>query len=1315
MVEPLAAQLGSEATLSDHQQQRASPSRRGRPALPLHSNRCCARSSFPNEADAHANGSPRSRNSLTTLSLSTLLTAPTIAAWQSIADQLRRTRAPRHVARRTAAQLSRARCSSTLIDVATHESLPRAHDDVGRVRVLSAASRPHGLRQACVPGRHVGAGVSRRPSAPAASPPTPTTASSPRRTTKSRSAEPSANAAATRSQEEMLLFYEVLSRAEESLTISYPALDDKAQDAAAQPVRHRTRAHVRRRQARSAASAASAAALADSRSPATPLEPIADWRIQAVAERSRAEARPPPAGRIVLAPTTRSRSAHAIDAGLRIVHARARGESFGPAEGLLDKPRRRRPARRALRPAALVEPQPVGNVRGLPVQVLSAERARARAARRPGAGNRLSPAAAAGCTTCWRRSTASGATLRGERPRLPDDEAAQFVDHLQRRHRRADRRRARRRHRCRAARARSPADPQMGRAALRSPREIRRRLVQARRADGARPLRAPLRPAAPRRRRQTIPTRSTMRSSLDIDGETDPRHRPDRSHRRRPRRRPNGVQCHRLQVGQASRRFKREQHRIRRATAAADLRRGRASARCSTATPRRWPPATGRWPAASTPRAALAVEARGDARRALDRDCRPRSTSCIGQFVDAIRRGEFPVASRDDQCTSRCDFNTVCRIAQVRSLGKTWCARTSTIQDRKPASRIAQSSSTELRQSAIRNSDARRCTHRRTDAPRSTRAMSRSRSPPAPAAARRSSSPSGSSRISIRRQRATRAGQAQPTDRHHVHRRRGPRNARRASATRATSGCKHAETRRRRADHWLRLLREIDTARVSTIHAFCTSLLRAHAADAGLDPTFGVLDQGDADVLQFDVIDDVLREQLAELDDDTLDLAAAFGLAQLKQQIAALLGQPPRRRISQVARTRRRSEARRPLAASGTTTKHSRIALREIAAEAPVDDILELLRDRRSRRKAEVCRSPSDAAGTAAAARDSERHCERAERIAIRPRSRARCKASARPRIGRQPTTYDAYRERVRSTARLRSTSISRSHSTDARRPRSGRAWPRPAAAHRKGRRRIRRPQNAPRASSISTTCCRAPTDLSPIRKNDGAPRAARRRPAAAPGRRVSRHRPAASRPRASALRRRASTPAGCSSSATSSNRSTASAAPSRPCFATCASEIDEAGRLPLTLNFRSQPGILDFVNALFCDAFTAKATTTNRCAPAASKPPTPPCRRIPVDDHAGQKQPKHRRRAREARREEARTIARRLRALIDDETHRAARSSTRTPKQPRRARARRRRHPVPHAQRRAGVRRSTPRIRASTITSSAATPFTPSRKSTTC
>ena len=94
------------------------------------------------------------------------------------------------------------------------------------------------------------------------------------------------------------------------------------------------------------------------------------------------------------------------------------------------------------------------------------------------------------------------------------------------------------------------------------------------------------------------------------------------------------------------------------------------------------------------------------------------------------------------------------------------------------------------------------------------------------------------------------------------------------------------ETDREKQDYWLRLVRELDTARVSTIHAFCTALLRTHAAEAGLDPTFGVLEEGEADVLRLSVMDDVLRARLESQDDDTLDLAAAFGLSRLKDQFA---------------------------------------------------------------------------------------------------------------------------------------------------------------------------------------------------------------------------------------------------------------------------------------------------------------------------------------------------------------------------------------------------------------------------------------------
>lgn len=37
-----------------------------------------------------------------------------------------------------------------------------------------------------------------------------------------------------------------------------------------------------------------------------------------------------------------------------------------------------------------------------------------------------------------------------------------------------------------------------------------------------------------------------------------------------------------------------------------------------------------------------------------------------------IRRGEFPMYNTDEQCTSYCDLRTVCRVAQVRNLEKQW-------------------------------------------------------------------------------------------------------------------------------------------------------------------------------------------------------------------------------------------------------------------------------------------------------------------------------------------------------------------------------------------------------------------------------------------------------------------------------------------------------------------------------------------------------------------------------------------------------------------------------------------------------------------
>lgn len=90
-------------------------------------------------------------------------------------------------------------------------------------------------------------------------------------------------------------------------------------------------------------------------------------------------------------------------------------------------------------------------------------------------------------------------------------------------------------------------------------------------------------------------------------------------------------------------------------------------------------------------------------------------------------------------------------------------------------------------------------------------------------------------------------------------------------------------------DHWIELLRILDTARVSTIHAFCGALLRSHAVEARLDPQFTVLEQAQADTLLLELLDDVLRERLNEHDPALLDLMVHFGLIGIREMVSSLV------------------------------------------------------------------------------------------------------------------------------------------------------------------------------------------------------------------------------------------------------------------------------------------------------------------------------------------------------------------------------------------------------------------------------------------
>ena len=91
-------------------------------------------------------------------------------------------------------------------------------------------------------------------------------------------------------------------------------------------------------------------------------------------------------------------------------------------------------------------------------------------------------------------------------------------------------------------------------------------------------------------------------------------------------------------------------------------------------------------------------------------------------------------------------------------------------------------------------------------------------------------------------------------------------------------------------DYWLALIRELDSARISTIHSFCGALLRSHAVEAALDPQFRVLEQVQADTLLHELIDDELRNRLIEKDEAVIDLVVDFGLESLRGMVATLLG-----------------------------------------------------------------------------------------------------------------------------------------------------------------------------------------------------------------------------------------------------------------------------------------------------------------------------------------------------------------------------------------------------------------------------------------
>lgn len=92
-------------------------------------------------------------------------------------------------------------------------------------------------------------------------------------------------------------------------------------------------------------------------------------------------------------------------------------------------------------------------------------------------------------------------------------------------------------------------------------------------------------------------------------------------------------------------------------------------------------------------------------------------------------------------------------------------------------------------------------------------------------------------------------------------------------------------------DHWVNVLRGLDTARISTIHSFCTSLLRANAVEAGLDPRFGVLEPPLADALLNSASEQVVHQWLIDDHPAASACVLRFGLERTREFTAQLVRQ----------------------------------------------------------------------------------------------------------------------------------------------------------------------------------------------------------------------------------------------------------------------------------------------------------------------------------------------------------------------------------------------------------------------------------------
>ena len=90
-------------------------------------------------------------------------------------------------------------------------------------------------------------------------------------------------------------------------------------------------------------------------------------------------------------------------------------------------------------------------------------------------------------------------------------------------------------------------------------------------------------------------------------------------------------------------------------------------------------------------------------------------------------------------------------------------------------------------------------------------------------------------------------------------------------------------------DMWLHVAENAHHAPISTIHSFCSSILRSHPVEAGIDPFYTVIDEITNSELKNNVIKSFIDSRLTEEPDEMAFLTDTFGMSGLKNMLRMFL------------------------------------------------------------------------------------------------------------------------------------------------------------------------------------------------------------------------------------------------------------------------------------------------------------------------------------------------------------------------------------------------------------------------------------------